>query len=125
MQATDFGNLDDHAELWGLDWPSVGCIIVERKVSSRLVIVRDVAGQDTAQMRFTKDKHMIQTLAPDRADEHAGPRASHGRVTVVLGDRSGAARVAAVRADPHGADVIRSARVVAPPRRRYGPPERR
>jgi hypothetical protein len=29
MQATDFGNRDDHAEFRWLDWPSVGCILVE------------------------------------------------------------------------------------------------
>ena len=69
MQAPDFGNLDDPAELRWLDWASVGGIFVERKVSSRPVIVRDVAGQDAAQVRFTKDEDMIQTLAPDRADE--------------------------------------------------------
>jgi hypothetical protein len=69
VQATNLGNLDDHAELRWLDSPSVGCIFVERKVSSRPVIVRDVAGQDAAQVRLTKDEDMIQTLAPDRADE--------------------------------------------------------
>jgi hypothetical protein len=62
VQATNFGNLDDHAELRWLDWPSVGCILVERKVSSRPVIVRDIADQDAAQVRFTKDEDMIQTL---------------------------------------------------------------
>ena len=69
MQATDLGNRDDPTDLRPLDWPSVGGIFVERKVSSRPVIVRDVAGQDAAQVRFTKDEHMVQTLAPDRADE--------------------------------------------------------
>jgi hypothetical protein len=64
MQAPDFGNLDGPAELRWLDWASVGGIFVERKVSSRPVIVRDVAGQDAAQVRFTKDEDMIQTLAP-------------------------------------------------------------
>ena len=37
MQATDFGNLDDPAELRWLDWASVGGIFVERKLSSRPV----------------------------------------------------------------------------------------
>jgi hypothetical protein len=69
VQATDFGNLDDHAELRPLDWPCVGCIFVEREVSSRPVIVREVPGQDAAQVPFAKDEDMIQTLAPDRADE--------------------------------------------------------
>jgi hypothetical protein len=69
MPATDFGNLDDPAELRWFDWPSVGGICVEREVSARPVIVREVAGQDAAQVRFTKAEDMIQTLARDRADE--------------------------------------------------------
>ena len=73
MQATDFGNLDDPAELRWLDWPSVGCIFVEREVSSRPVIVRDVAGQDAAQVWFTKDEDMIQTLI------YKGNRHSHSQ----------------------------------------------
>lgn len=69
VQATDFGNLDDHADLWQLDWPCVGCNFVEREVSSRPVIVREIACQDAAQVAFAKDEDMIQTFAPDRADE--------------------------------------------------------
>ena len=69
MQATDFGNRHDRAQLRRLDWPRVGRILVEREVSSCAVIVREVAGQDAAQMAFAQDEDMIQTLAPDRADE--------------------------------------------------------
>lgn len=69
MQATDFGNLDDHAERRPLDWPRVGCIFGEREVSSRPVIVREVTGQDAAEVPVAKDEDMIQTLAPDGADE--------------------------------------------------------
>src|SRR5712691_5968886 len=69
VQPTDFGNLDDLAELPRLDWPAVGCLVVEREVSSRPVIVREVASQDAAQVPFAKDEDKIQTLAPDRADE--------------------------------------------------------
>jgi hypothetical protein len=63
MQATDFGNRDDRAEFRPLDWPSVGCIFVEREVSARPVIVREVAGQGAAQVPFAEDEDMIQTLA--------------------------------------------------------------
>ena len=44
MQATDFGNRDDRAESRRLDWPSVGCILVEREMSAGPVIVREVTG---------------------------------------------------------------------------------
>jgi transglutaminase-like putative cysteine protease len=40
MQAAAFGNRDDRAEFWGLNWPFVGGILVERKVSARPVIDR-------------------------------------------------------------------------------------
>ena len=43
MEAADFGNLDNHAEFRRLDWPPVGRILVERKVSASSVIVREVA----------------------------------------------------------------------------------
>src|SRR5437762_4224922 len=45
MQATDFGNLDDPAELRRRDGASIGCIFVEREVGSRPVIVREVCVQ--------------------------------------------------------------------------------
>src|SRR6266403_5020154 len=38
-------------------------------MSASLVIVREVAGQETAQVPFAKDEYMIQTLTPDGADE--------------------------------------------------------
>src|SRR5881409_1488725 len=69
MQAADFGNRDDPAEFRSLSCPAVWCILVEREVSARPVIVREVAGQGAAQVLFAKDDDMIETLAPDRADE--------------------------------------------------------
>ena len=56
MQATDFGNRDDRAEPRRLDGPSVGCILVEREVSAGPVIVREVPGQDVAQVPVAKDQ---------------------------------------------------------------------
>src|SRR6058998_1418767 len=69
MEATDFANRDDPAEFRPLNWSAVGCILLEREVSARPVIVREVAGQGAAQVPFAKDDDMIETLAPDRADE--------------------------------------------------------
>jgi hypothetical protein len=48
MQATDFGDRDDRADFRRLNRPSVGCIFVEREVSARPVIVREVTGQDAS-----------------------------------------------------------------------------
>ena len=66
MQATDFGNRDDPTEC-GLNWPAVWCILVEREVSARPVVVREVAGEGAAQVPFAEDEDVIQTLAPNRA----------------------------------------------------------
>ena len=79
MQPTDFGNRHDCAQRRRLDGPPVGRILVERKVGSCAVTIREVAGQDAAQVALVQDEDMAQTFAPDRADEafHEGilPRA--------------------------------------------------
>jgi len=69
VEATDFANRDDLAEFRPLNWAAMGRILVEREVSTRPVVVREIASQNAAQMPFAKDKHVIQTLAPDGADE--------------------------------------------------------
>jgi hypothetical protein len=69
MQATDFGNLHDPARVRELDGSEVWRIFVEREMRASPVIVRKVAGQDAAQMRFAEDQNVIQALASDRADE--------------------------------------------------------
>src|SRR5437588_6169795 len=69
MPATDFGNLHDAASLWELDGPDVRRILVEREMRASPVIVGEVAGQDAAQVAFAQNQNVIQTLAPDRADE--------------------------------------------------------
>src|SRR3989442_8107100 len=69
MQATDFGNRDDRTQSRRLNWPPVGCVLVEREMSASPVIVREVAGQDAAQVAFAEDENVIETLASDRADE--------------------------------------------------------
>src|SRR5260370_629627 len=69
VQATDFGDGNDPAEVPPLNWPAVGRILVEREVSTRPVVVGEVAGEGAAQVPFAEDEDMIQTLAPDRADE--------------------------------------------------------
>ena len=63
MEAADFGNRDDRAELRRLDASSVGGILVEREVSPCAVIVREVPGQDTAQVAFAQHEDMIEALA--------------------------------------------------------------
>ena len=69
MQATDFGNRDDRAQLGRFDWPAVGGILVEREVSARAMVVREVRNQDASQMPLAKDDDVIEAVAPDGADE--------------------------------------------------------
>src|SRR3989454_2509960 len=69
VEATDFANRDDSAEFRPLNSPAVGRILVEREVSTRPVVVREVASQGAAQVPFAKNADVIQTLAPDGADE--------------------------------------------------------
>jgi hypothetical protein len=69
MQATNFGNRDDPARLGRLDGPDIGRVLVEREMRASPMIVGEVAGQDAAQMAFAENQYVIQTLAPDRADE--------------------------------------------------------
>ena len=66
MQAADFGNRGDRAEFRRRNWASVGRILVEREVSARPVIVREVAGQGATQVGFAQDQDVIHTLAKDQ-----------------------------------------------------------
>ena len=59
VQATDFASREDPTECGPLNWPAVWCILVEREVSARPVIVREVAGQGAAQVLFAKHDDMI------------------------------------------------------------------
>ena len=72
VETTDFANRDDPAEFRLLNWPALGCILVERQVSARLMVVREVASQGTTQVLFAEDDDVIQTLAPDGVDEALG-----------------------------------------------------
>src|SRR5882762_6041331 len=69
MQATNFGNFHDPARLGELDGPDVRRILVEREMRASPVMVGEVAGQNAPQVAFAENQNVIQTLAPDRADE--------------------------------------------------------
>jgi hypothetical protein len=65
VQAADFGKLHDlpcHEEL---DRPDIRRILVEREVGPRLMVIDEIAGQETAEVSLAKDEHMIQALTPD------------------------------------------------------------
>jgi hypothetical protein len=68
VQAADFGKLDDLSCDGKLDRPEVGRVLVQREVSTRPVVVGEVLGQDAAEVSLAEDEHVIQALAPDRAE---------------------------------------------------------
>jgi hypothetical protein len=72
MQAADFGNLHDLPRRGELDRPEVGCVLVEREVGTRLMVVGEVAGQDAVEVSLAENENVIQTLAPDRSDQALG-----------------------------------------------------
>ena len=69
VQPADFGNRRDLAHPGPLDRSRVGCILVEREMSSRPVVVREVRGQHAPEVSLAEDEDVIETLAPDRADK--------------------------------------------------------
>jgi hypothetical protein len=80
VQAADFWNLHDLASCGKLDGPGVGCVLVEREVGARLMVIDEVMGQDSAQVSFTQDENMVEALAPDRADQAFRERILPGAV---------------------------------------------
>jgi hypothetical protein len=64
MQAANFGKLHDCARLRPLDGPYVWRILLKREVSPGTVIVREVVGEDAAQVRLTQHEDMVQALPP-------------------------------------------------------------
>src|SRR5918995_433220 len=69
VQAADFEKLHDLPCRGELDRPEAEGVLVEREVGTRLMVVGEVSGRDAAEMSLAEDEHVVQTLAPDRADE--------------------------------------------------------
>ena len=59
----DLRNRDDAATWRWLPDSRLGTVVVERKVSAHPVIVREVAGQDAAQVAFAQNEDMVEALA--------------------------------------------------------------
>jgi len=80
VQAADFWKLHNLARGGELDVPELGGVLVEREVRARLVVIGEIVGQDSAQVSFAEHENVIQTLAPDRADQAVGERILPGAV---------------------------------------------
>jgi len=68
MQATDFTDWHDLPSLRRLDRPRVRRILAEGEMGSG-AMVHEVASQDVAQVALAQDEDVVETLAPDRADD--------------------------------------------------------
>ena len=58
----------------------VRCVLVEREVGARLMVIGEVPGQDAAQVSFAQDENVVETLAPDRTDQALRERILPGAV---------------------------------------------
>jgi hypothetical protein len=50
VEAADFGKLHDLPRRGTLDRPEVGCVLVEREMCTRLMVIGEVASQDVAEV---------------------------------------------------------------------------
>ena len=78
MQATDFADWDNHAELGWVDRPPIRCIFGEGEVCSGAVVIAEVASQDATQVALAEDDNVVETVAPDRADKALRERIRQG-----------------------------------------------
>jgi hypothetical protein len=74
MQATDFADGDDFAHLRRLDGPAVRCILGEGEMGPGVMVVLEIRGQDISQVALAQDDDVVETLAPNRADQAFGER---------------------------------------------------
>jgi hypothetical protein len=65
VKAADFGKPHDLTFCRAFDGPQIGCVLVEREMCARPMVVGEVAGQDAVEVSLTEDKHVIQAFAPD------------------------------------------------------------
>jgi hypothetical protein len=83
MQASDFADGHDLAQLRRLDRPQIRCILGEGKVGSGAVGIREIARQDATQVALAQDDDVVEAVAPDRPDQAFGegilPRAPGSR----------------------------------------------
>jgi hypothetical protein len=56
VQAADFGKLSDFACHGELDRPEVGCVLVQRKVGARLMVIGEVPSQDAVEVPLARTK---------------------------------------------------------------------
>src|SRR6266404_6000095 len=52
-----------------LDWSMDRSVLAQRQMSASLIIVGHIRPQDSPQVSFPEDDHIVEAFPPDRADE--------------------------------------------------------
>src|SRR5215207_1498294 len=69
VEPADFGPRYDPSGADRIDGASIGRVLAEREVRSRVRVVRDVRSKHAAEMSLIDDDDVVQTLATDRPDD--------------------------------------------------------
>ena len=69
MQATDLRDRDHRVALSRFDLSFDGRVAIQRQVSPRFMVVREVRLKDSSQMSVVQLNRVILTLAADRTDQ--------------------------------------------------------
>ena len=89
MQPADLRDCDDLPLLWRFDLSCIWRVPLQGLMRARIVIIVQVIPQDSAQLVFTDDDQMIETLSANRADDTSG-------IWILKGDR-GAVGASSIR----------------------------
>src|SRR5260221_14007806 len=98
MKAAYLRKLDDLAHVPELHRSWIRCVLRERQVRSRGVVVVDVGAKNPTQVIFVENDQVVETLSPEGADPALGERILPGapRGCDHLGDAHGLHRGAEV-----------------------------
>jgi len=72
VEASDLGEFHDASELWWLDRPGLGRVLLQGEVGARMVVVPEVAIQAPAEMVLAQDHDVVEQLTANRADHPFG-----------------------------------------------------
>ncbi len=69
MQTTQMGKGEDVSLTGLLDAPSLWALLFQGEMGSRRVVVGKIGTEEAFQVAVVQDDDVIETLAPDRADQ--------------------------------------------------------
>ncbi len=68
VKAAYFRNLDHCTALWRLHCASLGCVLIQRQVRPRTVIVAQELANNPPQVSFTENDDMVETFSAQGPD---------------------------------------------------------